>query len=1358
MSTAEPLVALDAQHPWPGLTPYGEGAAAYFHGRDAEAEELLRLIRRETLTVLFGQSGLGKSSLLNAGLFPRLRAGDFLPVYLRLDVSDDAPDLVAQVKDTLVAAAGKQRVDAPRPDRDDTLWTVFHRQDADFWSARNRLLTPVLVFDQFEEIFTLGRHNDALRRRCDALIAQIADLVEDNVPDAVVRRLEDDAAFAATIDYAKRNYKVVLTFREDYLPDFEGLRGTIRSIMKNRMRLTRMNGLQAREAIALPGAALVDDAVTDRIIRFVAAPRAAADAGADTEWERLEIEPALLSVVCRELNNKRIASGQARITADLLEGGAQQEIIADFYERSLADIDPRVRAFVEDELLTESGYRDSFALDDALKTSGMTREAIDLLVLRRLLRLEDRAGVVRIELTHDLLTRVAKESRDRRKAREATARQLEVDAARRRRTRRFAAFAATGGAIAVGLAVTFAILFNRAVEEKNRVVETQSDVMFAQAIAGLERNVAREPYARLAEALRLNHNNAAAAARAVSLLSQRSSGTRQGIALLDSSARAIVHWRAPDRILVESPAWLVFLDTSDPQIRTWAEIDAPVPDLANHGLARLRLETGPGPKAVTRLGADGTAGSPGRPFSYDPESRLLLWLSIDGVLLAFDTDTRERIGAPILLPPRTTLVRLSRDRRFLAAALADGSVAAWRLDNAAALAPLFAPWEPVARGQPTASDGERTIDRVRLLRWHPADHRLLIQRESGVAAMVAVDPAGTVLERREGDTVQRFRVARRSEPVAFERIAGDYGFSPGGRYVAGQGGPDVVLHRLDRPGADPVRLRHPADLNSFALSADDRWLATACQDQHARIWDPATGSPGIAPLRHEGAVRAVAFDADGGLLATSSTDGTVRIWDTATGEPAFEPLLHPAVVRSLAFAPDRKGIAAMTADGWLTLWRLPARGERIALLEGTAPVTAADVAATGHHAAIGRADGTIELWQLPALSGAAGASLPKMLWSTMAEGAVTAVRFTATSDAFVTGQANGAIAVWRASKASRAIATARADGAVRQIELSENGRTLVTTAGSTALRIWSLPSLVPVGVPLRHDGAVRGMRISPDGRSLASFSTDRRLNLWDLSTGVRFAAMEARAPVSSVDFDREGGRLVVTSGSRISLLDLKPGPGKKAARAGQLVTHKDAPAGRYVDLGAPIATAQLSADRTQIVTGDAAGVAQRWDLATLKAAGAPMRHDGPVRSARFSSDARWIVTATNDLRIHVWDPRTGQRIADPYLPRPDTAVSTAVLTGDLLVFGSGANTVAATVTGFGFPVPSPGGLRKLLEERAQGYIDETGRFVTNDIGAARSGSADRRDEPAGPDIDAWWQRWADSLPTGRTPAPARATP
>jgi hypothetical protein len=174
--------AIDPENPWPGLSSFTEETRGFFFGRDPETDELARLVRRETLTVLFGQSGLGKSSLLQAGLFPRLRETDHLPLYLRLDHSSEAPALEEQVKAALNDAFVQARADAPPVGPAETLWEYFHRKDVDIWSTKNRLLTPVLAFDQFEEMFTLGRVDDTRRERSSAFLAELADLVENRPP------------------------------------------------------------------------------------------------------------------------------------------------------------------------------------------------------------------------------------------------------------------------------------------------------------------------------------------------------------------------------------------------------------------------------------------------------------------------------------------------------------------------------------------------------------------------------------------------------------------------------------------------------------------------------------------------------------------------------------------------------------------------------------------------------------------------------------------------------------------------------------------------------------------------------------------------------------------------------------------------------------------------------------------------------------------------------------------------------------------------------------------------------------------------------------------------------------------------
>ena len=415
---------VNRENPWVGLASFTEDQSEYFFGRDDEIAALFRLLKRETLTVLFSQSGLGKTSLLQAGLFPQIRQADFLPVYIRLLHGGDAPPPGDQVKAALAAKIDAREVDAPKPGASETLWEYFHRKDVDFWNAKQRLTTPVLVFDQFEEIFTLGRTDVERSNRSRAFLVELADLIENRPPASLREKFDSGDGEAGRFIFDQERCKVILSLREDYLPDLEGLRPLIRSISQNRLRIVRMNGTQAYQAVVKPGAALLEEGVASRIVEFVSGARGtgeqsgfipSTDALAD-----LQVEPALLSVVCRELNGKRRARGLPKITLDLL-AGSSSEIISEFYERSVADLPPAARLFVENRLLTKSGYRDNVAVENAIAEDGIARDTIDRLVNRRLLRLEDRFGVLRVELTHDLLTKVIRVSRDARQQREAAA-------------------------------------------------------------------------------------------------------------------------------------------------------------------------------------------------------------------------------------------------------------------------------------------------------------------------------------------------------------------------------------------------------------------------------------------------------------------------------------------------------------------------------------------------------------------------------------------------------------------------------------------------------------------------------------------------------------------------------------------------------------------------------------------------------------------------------------------------------------------------------------------------------------------------------------------------------------------------
>ena len=456
-----PAPVVDTARPWPGLDAFTEAQSPFFFGRDAEADELFRRVRRDVATLLFGQSGLGKTSLLQAGLFPRLRWADFLPILIRLDHSPGAPAPAAQVKAAIERAVTAADLSEVTPiGAEESLWGYFHRADRRLADYAGKEIVPVLVFDQFEEIFTLGLAGNDRRGTSQDFLSELAELVENRPPEALERAIDADPDLIEGFSFDRQDYRIVLALREDFLASLDSLRSRAPSLGRNRYRLRPMSGRQGLDAILNPAPGLVAPEVAQEIIRFIGRP--SAEDAFDTTGgaaEGFEVEPPLLSLVCRELNERRIARGLDQIDAELL-AGSRNDIIQGFYERCLAGEPEALRAFVEDRLLSDSGYRESITLDSARRTlsdAGVPAGALDELVRRRLLRIEERLDIPRVEIIHDVLTPVVRKSRDTRRLRQAEVAAAEREAALHRERQRARRAYWLSGAMAVLALVTVAL-------------------------------------------------------------------------------------------------------------------------------------------------------------------------------------------------------------------------------------------------------------------------------------------------------------------------------------------------------------------------------------------------------------------------------------------------------------------------------------------------------------------------------------------------------------------------------------------------------------------------------------------------------------------------------------------------------------------------------------------------------------------------------------------------------------------------------------------------------------------------------------------------------------------------------------
>jgi hypothetical protein len=201
------------------------------------------------------------------------------------------------------------------------------------------------------------------------------------------------------------NYKIVVSLREDFVWRLDSLRPILPAILRNRFGLGPLDAARGLEIIRNAGKQWVTDEVAQDIIKAVISNRRGE--GLDSAAE--EVEPAYLNVMCNELFERMVATGQSQITRELVaaEKGSILELL---YERSLSGLDDSVRRFLELQLVTPAGFRATLPVEEA-RRENVSDADLQKLVDRRLLRFEDRLGTRHVELAHDLLTGLVLKSR-----------------------------------------------------------------------------------------------------------------------------------------------------------------------------------------------------------------------------------------------------------------------------------------------------------------------------------------------------------------------------------------------------------------------------------------------------------------------------------------------------------------------------------------------------------------------------------------------------------------------------------------------------------------------------------------------------------------------------------------------------------------------------------------------------------------------------------------------------------------------------------------------------------------------------------------------------------------------------------
>lgn len=373
---------------WNMLDSYREGQAIF--GRDREISRLSDSIWANVQTIIYGKSGIGKTSLLQAGIYPRLRKLNFFPVLIRL--SFYSGDYVSIVKECVTREAertdetiGKMRLTPVILDEEldvssASLFQFFSK--VKFVDSVGNAHIPVLIFDQFEEQINNRQNWD---RTVDFLSRSLYELLEDNL-------VSQPPCNEFT------NYRIVFSMREDYLYCFEDIvdKYSLAELKFNRFRITAVTESDAREIILKTfGVGSLEQGceqqIVDEIIR-----KSKTDGGFD------DINTAILS-----------------FTASLLYENAIDGVV---HKTQLKDIDVYIRHYyneaceligldsarrLEEMLLTKEGHRRSVLKQELYEQGVLTDEELAVLERNKIVRVVNgNDGRESIEYIHDIFAKV----------------------------------------------------------------------------------------------------------------------------------------------------------------------------------------------------------------------------------------------------------------------------------------------------------------------------------------------------------------------------------------------------------------------------------------------------------------------------------------------------------------------------------------------------------------------------------------------------------------------------------------------------------------------------------------------------------------------------------------------------------------------------------------------------------------------------------------------------------------------------------------------------------------------------------------------------------------------------------------
>jgi WD40 repeat protein len=1155
--------------PYRGLNTFEERDAPFFFGREAAATQVLARMSRQIdgsgLLVVSGVSGAGKSSLLRAGVLPRLRLIGLVsiaharswPCLLFTPARAPLDELAVRVARLAGADAAEVRRGL---DADPAGFALTARQaalaqsgstaaDPDSPAAEHRSKLLLMV-DQFEQLFTQCPDEEQRRAFITALHAA-----------ATVRHGPDHEPAAL----------VVLGVRADFearCADYPQLAGAI----QDRYLVTAMTERQLRLAITEPAkktGSSVEDNLAYELLREVRTrhPRASS--------------AGVLPLLSHALDQAwRTRTGDILTLADYERTGGIEGAVADSAQRAYERLAPAQQAAARQVFTRLTACSDGVdtaarAIRAELTEDKSAAEARDVeavleaFAAERLLILA--AGTV--EISHEILLTAWPLLRDVWLAETHGDRivrtRLDDVAAEWIRNSRDPTYLYTGTLLAAATETAARISADPA--RYPPLSHVEQDFLRASNQAHRRRARRRESIIAFLMALVIGLALLAVAAFHSSQEAKQQRDLAASGQLINESE--LIGDADPSvSKLLSIAAWRIHPSDQDRYAMLAAASRPGIASLTGHTDRVHAVAFSPDGHTLLSGSYDGTArlwdvathrqigvplnGHDGEVYSvaFSPNGNVVATGADDGMVRLWEVATHRQIGAPLNgHDGEINAVGFSPDGKILASGGADdGVVRLWDVASHRQIGVPLLGHSGVVLSVAFSHDGKILASgaadgTVRL--WDVASHRQIgvpLLGHSGVVYSVAFSHDGKILATGAADGIIRlWDVATRQMTGSWPIYSPVFNvaFSPDGKLLV-SGNLDDKAQLWDVATRQPIG--NPFTGYSLAFNPDGKSLATGSYDHIVRLWNVLSRTGTAALTSNDGAINAMAFSRDGKTLAAGSADGTVRLSDATTRRQAGAALNGRAgTVNSVAFSPDRKILAAGSADGTVRLWDATTRRQAGAALNGRAgTVYSVAFSPDGRTLAAGSADGTVRLWDVTTRQQIGGPlkGHDRVIYS---------VAFSRDGKTLVTGSADGAVQQWDVitrqqiggplnggtgpvysvvfSPDGKTLATGGADDTVRlwdaatrqekghrltghanwvsSLAFSPDGKTLVSGSHDGTARLWDVTTQQQIGDPLNgHDGVIRSVAFSPDGKTLVSGGADGTARLWDVSYLVGAAA------------------------------------------------------------------------------------------------------------------------------------------------------------------------------------------------------------------------------------------------------------